>query len=231
MVTSLGGNGCGSVTVKEALTTAPLIAVALISTVPGSSPRAAPAATLAIAGSLLSQVKGAPGTGLSSASNATAVNDCVVPARIVALAGAMLTRAIGVVGAGTSLHAPNVLGVGALQTSAAFRCRDFTASAGDAGSVVVDPDSLEPMSVEVMPTAGPFAAVKVPSYERNSTTTPAASTRATPSGEPFWSPETVATTTPRGEHFAGMRPPRSTMGGYVVPPLPLYGTTFQPVRS
>jgi hypothetical protein len=52
--------------------------------------------------------------------------------------------------------------------------------------------SLTPMSVLVRPAAGPPAgspaAVSTPSYDRSCTSAPLASTRAIPSGAPFWMP-------------------------------------------
>src|SRR5436853_74639 len=44
------------------------------------------------------------------------------------------------------------------------------------------------MSTDGRPAAAPSVALKVPSYDRNSTTLPPASTSAMPSGEPFWMP-------------------------------------------
>jgi hypothetical protein len=43
------------------------------------------------------------------------------------------------------------------------------------------------ISTDCMPFAGPFVALKIPSYDKNSTTTPLLSTRANPSGDPFCS--------------------------------------------
>src|SRR3990170_4462370 len=51
-----------------------------------------------------------------------------------------------------------------------------------------EPASATPMSVLVSPSAGPPTAAKVPSYDRNCTTALEASTRAMPSGAPYWIP-------------------------------------------
>ena len=67
------------------------------------------------------------------------------------------------------------------------------------------PGSSAPMSLDVVPAAGPSAAWKAPSYERNSTTLPVLSTSAMPSAAgavalpPFWMPFVgkVMTSTPR----------------------------------
>jgi hypothetical protein len=48
--------------------------------------------------------------------------------------------------------------------------------------------SETPMSVDCIPAAGPPVAVRTPSYDRNWRTVPPASTRAIPSGLPFWMP-------------------------------------------
>src|ERR687892_721273 len=79
-----------------------------------------------------------------------------------------------------SLQAPNVAGAGPCHVPVLSRLSErprgvFAASA-------------TPTSVDVRPTAGPLLAANVPSYDRNSTTAPAASTRARPSGPPFWIP-------------------------------------------
>ena len=47
-------------------------------------------------------------------------------------------------------------------------------------------DSVIPISVELIPEAAPLLAVKLPSYDRNSTTSPPAPISAMPSGAPFW---------------------------------------------
>ena len=52
------------------------------------------------------------------------------------------------------------------------------------------------MSTDVMPLAGPSTAVKLPWYERNSSTVDVLSmTRAMPSGE-FWTPSKLKLSTP-----------------------------------
>src|SRR5262245_18542834 len=98
-----------------------------------------------------------------------------------ALGGAIVTVTTGAGGvASWSLHAPKVLGAGPLQVPFAAR-----ASEAPSGSV---PASATPISTEVAPSAGPSVAANTPSYDRNSTTAPPASTSAMPSGAPFWIP-------------------------------------------
>lgn len=63
-------------------------------------------------------------------------------------------------------------------------CRDWV-------SRVVLLFSFTPMFVDVMPFAAPWVAVKVPPYDRNSTTSPYGLIRAKPSGSPFWKPGTL----------------------------------------
>src|SRR5438034_4574840 len=79
-------------------------------------------------------------------------------------------------GGGLLLQKPKVLGFGPLHAPASSRCSDWPTGA-DASSA--------PISVETLPTAGPSAAVNVPSYERNSTICDVASISANPSGLPF----------------------------------------------
>src|SRR5688572_20227512 len=81
-----------------------------------------------------------------------------------------------------SLHVPKSLTLGPLHTPALFRLSDHTGAADS------DPASLTPMSVDTIPLAAPPTAVKLPSYERNSTTWLLALTSAIPSGLPFWIP-------------------------------------------
>jgi hypothetical protein len=90
-----------------------------------------------------------------------------------------------------SLQAPKVFGAGDCQIPVASSWSDHTGDVAASGEL---PVSLTPMSVDVLPAAGPLAATKLPSYERNSTTVPLGSTRAIPSGSgleeepPFWMP-------------------------------------------
>lgn len=81
----------------------------------------------------------------------------------------------------TVLHAPKLLAAGPVQLPSSARC-----SESPCGSV---PASRTPMSLDSVPEAGPFVAVKVPSYDRNSTTE-LPLTSANPSGSPFWMPFT-----------------------------------------
>src|SRR6476620_7158891 len=104
---------------------------------------------------------------------------------------------VGGGGGGPSpLHAPNVAAPDA-QWLEPSRCSDDPIGAALA--------SVAPRSLETPPLAGPFVAVNEPSYDRNSTTCPPASTSARPSG-PFCSPFVGydSTTTPRSPHVAGI---------------------------
>src|SRR5687768_5432716 len=65
------------------------------------------------------------------------------------------------------LQAPNVDVAGASHAPAAVRCSD---------SPIGDDDSDAPISAAVFPAAGPSVAANVPSYDRNSTTSPLAFT-------------------------------------------------------
>ena len=103
------------------------------------------------------------------------------------------------------LQAPTLAAFGPLHAPVLSRCSDWPA-AGDGSS-------LTPMSVDVIPAAGPLVAANVPSYERNSTTAPLASTSASPSGSgvvvpPFWRPLLgyVLAITPRVPQVAGIVP-------------------------
>src|SRR5207249_3929633 len=79
-------------------------------------------------------------------------------------------------GATVPLHAPKSCADGGCQTPCESRWSELPAAGG--GS------SETPMSTESLPAAGPSRAVKVPSYERNSTTAPVLSTSAIPAGFP-----------------------------------------------
>src|SRR5688572_24753589 len=79
-------------------------------------------------------------------------------------------------GTGRVLQAPRLDVAGPYQPSASFW------SERPIGS---PPSWRTPMSVDVMPAAGPFVAVSTPSYERNSTTTLPGFTSARPSCGPF----------------------------------------------
>ena len=83
--------------------------------VPEFTPVARPDAfTVAVAGTLLVQVKVTPETSLLDASFAFAVNCCVPPSRMVALTGVISTLATTAGGTSTSLHALKVLAIGPL---------------------------------------------------------------------------------------------------------------------
>src|SRR5258706_379548 len=158
----------------------PFGAVATIPASPAATPVARPLAfTPATAGSVTLQVNTTPAIGAFPASRAVAVNVCVAPVTIVAEAGATVTGTTvgGGGGASLSLQAPKVFATGLVQVPSPCRWREVPT-----GSV---PASITPMSADKRPTAGPLVAVKVPSYERNSTTAPPPFTSATPSGLPF----------------------------------------------
>src|SRR5262249_34308098 len=151
-------------------------AVAVMVTSPGATPAATPVAlTVATLVSVEDQVKVTPAMLWPAASAAAAAKVWAAPWTTLALAGATMTLATsgggGASGGGfvvpsLSLQAPKVLPIGPTQVPSAWRCSEVT---GDADSV---PASATPMSTEVMPSAGPLVAAKVPSYDRNSTTWP-----------------------------------------------------------
>jgi len=113
--------------------------------------------------------------------------------------------------------APKEEAVGPAQEKAA-RLLPVPARCNDKPSA--EDDWSTPMSADVKPTAGPLAAVMVPSYEMNSTTAPAASTSAMPSLGPFWMPECKKLSTPKPACWLGMTP-SSCLVMYEVPLLPL----------
>ena len=97
-------------------------------------------------------------------------------------AGSVCSRPLNVmslgVGSGPSmLQRPNVAVDADAHVPSGLRCNDCFD--------VVCEDSETPISTDERPAAGPSAAVNTPSYERNSTTAPDASTSAIPSGAPF----------------------------------------------
>ena len=100
------------------------------------------------------------------------------------------------------LAAPNVLGPSAAQVKSSYvvpvpvSCSELPTAP--------DPFWVTPMSVLDIPTAGPLVAVNEPSYDKNCTTTLDGSTRAIPSGDPFWRPRAATATTPNPS-------PRSTI--------------------
>ena len=61
-------------------------------------------------------------------------------------------------------------------------------------------DSDWVMALLARPAAGPSVAVNVPSYDRNCTTAPPASTSASPSGAPFWMPVAATVAVPKPPH-------------------------------
>ena len=187
----------------SAVSATPLAAVATTSASPGATPVAVPVAlTVATSGALLVQVSVAPAIGCPAASAAAAVNTAVAPGTTVALSGETASVATTASGGASpsSLQAPKVLAAGALQSVGLelLRCSDCVA--------VVRADSFTPMSVDGTPFAAPPTAVNDPPYERNSTTAPAGSTSARPSGSPFWRPTKGRTTTPRASQVAGTIP-------------------------
>src|SRR5262245_12123461 len=113
---SVPGGG-GAFTCSVAVSATPFGAVAMISASPGDSAVARPfALTLAIAGCALDQANVAVMTWRPFASNAAALNCCVLSCRTVALAGVIVTVAIGPTGVEiSSLQASKVLRVGPLQ--------------------------------------------------------------------------------------------------------------------
>src|SRR6185503_16955852 len=99
-------------------------------------------------------------------------------------------------GGGFTLHEPKLAVAGPYQPPASFW------SESPSGS----PFSATPMSVATRPSAGPPTAVIEPSYDRNSTTAPDASTSAMASGGPFWMPFDgyAMNTTPLSPQVAGI---------------------------
>ena len=63
-----------------------------------------------------------------------------------------------------------------------------------------------PISVLTSPLAAPPTAVKLPSYDRNCTTAPPASTSASPSGAPFWMPGVAKLSVPLPSSWLGITP-------------------------
>src|SRR5215510_10719490 len=152
-------SGAAPPTCSDAVPVTPF-ADALIVASPVVTPVARPDAfTVAISIVLLDHVNASPGIALFDASNAFAVNCRVSPTATLAVAGA--TTMLAMAGGLASLHVPNVLG----PSSQPFKA--LRASDDPVGSV---PASEAPMSVDVIPFAGPFVAANVPSYERNSMT-------------------------------------------------------------
>ena len=99
-------------------------------------------------------------------------------------AGLELLRPLNVMrladgGGGEPVQAPKPAVDGASHVPLASRCSDCPTG---------DDASATPISVDVIPMAGPSVATNVPPYDRNSTTAPLLSTRAKPSGFPFCIP-------------------------------------------
>ena len=181
-----GVYGAFALTCSSAVpTTLPDVAVMFAS--PADTPVASPVPlTVAIDGADVPHVNVTPVMGWFDASNAVAVNCCVPFTLIVAGDGVTVMLATTGGGGGapeSSLHTPKVFGAGAFQVPSLLRCSDWPI-----GVVLL---SFAPMLTDVVPSAGPLVAAKVPPYDRNSMTVPPASTSAMPSGSPFWSPFTA----------------------------------------
>ncbi len=161
----------------------PLAAVAVMVASPAAIAVATPPLlTVATAGVSLAQVNAVPATGCPLLSSPVALSTSVAPMPSVAPAGDTDTLTTGAGGplSAWSLQAPKELAAEVFQVPSGFRARD-----SPTGPL---PFSSTPMSVAVSPIAGPSAAAIAPSYDRNSTTAPPASTSARASGEPFWMP-------------------------------------------
>jgi hypothetical protein len=92
------------------------------------------------------------------------------------------------------LAVPNELAAGPLQLNSVL-LSPVPVSCSDS-SAASEQLACTPMSTDVMPLAGPSTAVKLPWYERNSSTVDVLSmTRAMPSGE-FWTPSKLKLSTP-----------------------------------
>ncbi len=171
-------------------------------------------------------VSTAPAIGAAAASSAAPVSATVAPTSTVAVAGVTVTEATT---AGTtglvvpSLQVPKLLGAAVLQVPSAFR---FMLEPSG-----VVPGSVMPMSVDVIPVAGPLSAVKAPPYEMNSTTVPVLFTSAMPSGLPFWMPFAgyVSNTTPRAPQLVVIVDVSARVP-YESEFAPLQSTMLQPAR-